>query len=223
MTERVVVITGAAGATGRAAAHAFAARGDRLVLIGRDEASLMDVRRELDYSDECILTVAVDLADLKALKAAAQKVEERFGAAQVLIHLVGGWTGGKTVPETDPADMDSMLRQHVLTTFNLFQAFGPQLERSGWGRLLTVSTPGVTRPAAKRGAYSAAKAAQENLFFTLGEELKEKGVTANIIVVNSIDAARTGKGTPPEEIVDAMLYLCSEEASHVNGTRLQLL
>ena len=88
-----------------------------------------------------------------------------------------------------------MLQQHAYTTFNLFQTFAPQLERAGWGRALTISTPAATRPVAKRGVYAAAKAAEESLFLTLAEELKNRGVTANILLVNSIDAGGTGKGT----------------------------
>ncbi len=223
MTDRVVIITGAAGATGRAAARAFAERGDALVLYGREAAGLEELREELDIPDQCILTQAVDLTDLEALKASAQEVERKFGNAQVLIHLVGGWTGGKTLAETAPADLDSMLQQHVQTTFNLFQAFAPQLEKAGWGRLMTISTPAAMKPVAKRGVYAAAKAAEESMFLTLGEELKDKGVTSNVILVNSIDAAGTGRGTPIEQIVAAMLYLSSEEASRVTGTRLPLL
>ena len=53
-------------------------------------------------------------------------------------------------------------------------------------------------------------------------ELKENGVTANIIQVRAIDVEKTGKGTTPEEIVAAMLYLFSEEAAKVNGARIPL-
>ena len=56
----------------------------------------------------------------------------------------------------------------------------------------------------------------------LAAELKENGVTANIIQVRSIDVEHTGKGTTPEEILGAMLYLFSEEASKVNGARIPL-
>jgi NAD(P)-dependent dehydrogenase (short-subunit alcohol dehydrogenase family) len=60
------------------------------------------------------------------------------------------------------------------------------------------------------------------MVLTLAAELKEQGVTANIIQVRAIDVGSTGKGTTPEEIVAAMLYLFSEEASKVNGARLPL-
>jgi NAD(P)-dependent dehydrogenase (short-subunit alcohol dehydrogenase family) len=220
--SKVVVITGATGATGGAAARAFAARGDSLALLSRDPAKLDALARGLGLSGERVLTQAVDLRDAAALRAAAEAVSAKFGAVHILIHLVGGWTGGKTLTETDLEDFKLMLRQHAHSTFNLFQAFVPHLVAAGWGRVLTISTPSASRPAAKRGAYVAAKAAQEALFLTLAEEVKGSGVTANLIVVNAIDVENQGKGATPDEIVAAMLYLCSDAGGAINGARLPL-
>jgi NAD(P)-dependent dehydrogenase (short-subunit alcohol dehydrogenase family) len=220
--NRVVVISGANGVTGKLAAQAFAARGDSLVLLGRDQTHLDSLARDFNLPSDRIHTQAVDLLDGQALRSAAEAVPVKFGAVHILVHLVGGWTGGKTIVETAPDDFNAMLDQHARTTFNLFQAFVPQMIKSGWGRVLTVSSPVVTYPAAKRGAYAAGKAAQEALFLTLAEELKGTGVTSNVIVVNAIDTERKGAGTTPDEIVVAILRLCSDEESKTNGTRLPL-
>jgi len=82
----------------------------------------------------------------------------------------------------------------------------------------------VPNPPGKEGIYAAAKAAQENLVLNLSAELKENGVTANIIQVRAIDvhATRKGTGTTPEEIIAAMTYLFSDEAGKVNGVRIPL-
>jgi NAD(P)-dependent dehydrogenase (short-subunit alcohol dehydrogenase family) len=110
----------------------------------------------------------------------------------------------------------------VWTTFHLFQSLGPKLASNGWGRVIIVSASTVPKPPEKRGIYSAAKAAQENLVLTLSAELKDKGVTANIIQVKAIDVENKGTGTTPDEIVSAMLYLFSDEAAKVNGARVPL-
>jgi NAD(P)-dependent dehydrogenase (short-subunit alcohol dehydrogenase family) len=90
--------------------------------------------------------------------------------------------------------------------------------------VIVVSPSTVPSPPAERGLYTAAKAAQENLILTLAAELKENGVTANIIQVRAIDedVSRKGTGTTPDEIVAAMLYLFSDEAAKVNGARIPL-
>jgi NAD(P)-dependent dehydrogenase (short-subunit alcohol dehydrogenase family) len=220
--SKVVVISGATGATGRAAAHAFAQRGDSLALFSRNQDNLDSLVRDLGLPEGRILARAVDLRDPDGLGAAAEAVSDKFGAVHILLHLVGGWTGGKTITETDPEDFKLMLRQHAHSTFNLFQAFVPRLTSAQWGRVIAISTPAASRPVAKRGAYLVGKAAQETLFLTLAEELKGTGVTANLIVVNSIDVEGRGQGAAPGEIVAAMLYLCSDEAAKINGARLPL-
>jgi NAD(P)-dependent dehydrogenase (short-subunit alcohol dehydrogenase family) len=139
-----------------------------------------------------------------------------------LIHLVGGWTGGKTLAEANADDLTFMLNQHVWTTFHLFQAYSPKLIASGWGRVIAISKSTVNNPTGKEGVYAAAKAAQENLVLTLAAELKESNVTANIIQVKAIDVENKGNGTTPNAIVATIQYLFSEQAGKVNGARIPL-
>lgn len=220
--SRVVVVTGAAGALGRKTAQAFAARGHSLVLLGHNQNKLDALTRDLNLPDDRLLAVAVDLRDGDAVHSTAEAVSVKFGGAHALIHLVGGWVGGKTLPEASAEDLESMLDQHVWTTFHLFQAFAPQLVKNGWGRIMVVSAATVTDPPGKTAIYTAAKAAQENLVLNIGAELKENGVTANIIQVRAIDvdATRQGTGTSPDEIVAAMTYLFSDDAAKVNRARI---
>jgi NAD(P)-dependent dehydrogenase (short-subunit alcohol dehydrogenase family) len=222
MNKKVVIITGATGALGSQAAHAFAERGHSLVLLDHGQEKLDALTRDLDLPAERFHASVVDLRDGQAVHAAAQAVSSKFGPAHALIHLVGGWVGGKTLVEASADDLVFMLDQHVWTTFHLFQAFTPHLIDNGWGRVIVVSASTVPKPPGKAGIYTAAKAAQENLVLNMASELKEQGVTANILQVRAIDAKNTGKGTTPAEIVAAMLYLFSDEASKVNGARLPL-
>jgi NAD(P)-dependent dehydrogenase (short-subunit alcohol dehydrogenase family) len=178
--------------------------------------------RHLNLPEDRIFAAAVDLQEGEAVRATAEAVSAKFGGVHALLHLVGGWVGGKTLVEASCEDLDLMLRQHVWTTFHLIQAFAAQLVENGWGRVMIVSPSTVSNPPAGRGPYTTAKAAQETLIVTLASELKEKGVTANIIQVRAIDAGGAGKGTTPDEIVAGMLYLFSDEASKVNGARLPL-
>ena len=219
---RTIVITGATGKLGKKTAEVFAALGHSLVLLDRNQDKLDALTGELNLTAERLLASMVDLRDGEAVRAAAEAAAAKFGGAHALIHLVGGWVGGKTLVEGDAKDLEFMLSQHIWTTFHLFQAFAPQMVKHGWGRVMVVSASTVPNPPGKTGFYTAAKAAQENMVLTLAAELKEQGVTANIIQVRAIDVGNTGKGTTPEEIVAAMSYLFSEEAAKVNGARLPL-
>ncbi len=220
--HKVILITGATGALGRKTAQAFAERGHSLALLDFDQAKLDSLARDLNLPDERLFTAIVDLRDAAAVHSARAAVDAKFGGIHGLIHLVGGWTGGKTIPESSAEDFTSMLGQHVWTTFHLFQSFMPLLEKNKWGRVITVSPSTVSNPPPKRGIYNAAKAAQENLVLTLAAELKESNITANIVQVRAIDVEGKGTGATPDEIVAAILYLFSDEAGKITGARIPL-
>jgi 3-oxoacyl-[acyl-carrier protein] reductase len=219
---RVVVITGATGALGSKTAHVFAAQGYSLALLDHNQSRLDSLVRDLNLPDERLFASVVDLRDGAAVHSTAEAITVKFGRIDALIHLVGGWVGGKTLPEASAEDMEFMLAQHVWTTFHLFREFAPKLISNSWGRVMIVSASTVPNPPGKAGAYTAAKAAQENLVLTLAAELKQSGVTANIIQVKAIDIENKGTGTTPDEIVAAMNYLFSDEARKVNGARIPL-
>ncbi|MBI4760755.1 MAG: SDR family NAD(P)-dependent oxidoreductase [Chloroflexota bacterium] len=219
---KTIVITGATGALGRKAAYVFAEMGHNLALLDNDAMKLDSLVKELNLPPDRLFASVVDLRDGQAVQDSAEAVSAKFGFVHALIHLVGGWVGGKSLPETSADDLTFMLNQHVWTTFHLFRAFAPKLAAAGWGRVIAVSASTVANPPGKSGAYTAAKAAQENLVLTLAAELKEHGVTANIIQVRAIDVENKGAGTTPDVIVAAMQYLFSEQAAKVNGARIPL-
>ena len=222
MENRVFVITGATGRLGQVAAQTFAEQAASLALLSTDQDKLDALARDLNLPSDRILTHAVDLLDPDAVQDSAEAVFAKFGRIDALIHLIGGWTGGKTIAESDADEFKFMLDQHVWTTIYLLQAFSPKLAANGWGRVIAVTSPLATSPSAKMGAYAVGKAAQETLLMTLADEFKGTGITANVIQVKSIDVKGTNKGTSPREIIAAMLYLCSEEAGKVNGARMPL-
>ncbi|MBI5822731.1 MAG: SDR family oxidoreductase [Chloroflexi bacterium] len=222
--KKTIVITGATGVLGNLAAKTFAERGDNIVLLDRDQVKLDSLTASLNLPSNRIHAQVIDLLDAQTLHDSAEAVHSKFGSIHALIHLVGGWVGGKTIPESSKEDFEFMLNQHAWTTFNLFQSFAPHIASAGWGRVIVVSQPVTVKPAARSAIYAAAKSAQESLALTLAEEYKDSGLTANIIHVKSIDIKGDAprEGTSPAEIVSAMLYLFSEDAGKVNGTRIPL-
>ena len=222
MNKKTIIVTGATGGLGQLVAKTFAAGGHNLVLLDRDSIKLDSLIRDLNLPSERLHAQSIDLINGQAVQDSAEAVHSKFGSVHALIHLVGGWTGGKTIPESDANELDSMLNQHVWTTFHLLKSFTPFIAESKWGRVIIVSKPETIMPAAKTALYTAAKSAQESLVLTLAQEFKESGLTANVIHVKSIDVKNEGKGTSPAEIVSAMQYLFSEEANKVTGARIPL-
>ena len=228
---RVAVITGATGSLGSVVAHSLGEQGVRLALFGTNAERLEKLVGDLKLPEEQVLTGAFDFTDSEAAGGAVDAVLERFGRVDMLVHLVGGWTGGTELKDVPASDLSNMLNQHVWTTFYLAQAFVPPLVANGWGRIIVVSSPLASKPPAKMGPYVAAKAAQEALVMTMAREVAGTGVTANVLHVRTIDAKherdqqptpKNANWTTPEEINAAVLFLCSDEAHVVHGARIPL-
>ncbi|MEK6221695.1 MAG: SDR family oxidoreductase [Chloroflexota bacterium] len=226
--NKVIVIAGATGDLGSVVTEKFSQAGARLVLLGRTIEKLQRLADELKLPEETLLH-PMDVNDPDSAIAASVIVKEKFGAADAYLHLVGGWLGGKPLVEVSKQDMENMLQQHLWSTFHMTKAFIPGMLAQSWGRIVVISSPNAHRPKGNSSAYAVGKAAEEALILSLSEEVKNTGVTANIVVVNTIDTKHERDITPtkknaywttPEEISATLLHLCSEEAKMINGARI---
>jgi 3-oxoacyl-[acyl-carrier protein] reductase len=229
--DRVTVITGATGGLGRVITRQLADQGLRLSLFSSNQNKLESLVREFGLSSERTHIRALDFRQPDAARIALQATLEKFGRADILLHFVGGWTGGVPLVDVEDVKLEEMLQQHVWTTLHLAKAFIPTFQANGWGRMIVISSPVAGWPVAKSGPYAAAKTAQEALLLALAQENRGTGVTANIIRVQTIDvkhqrdsepSPRNSSWTTPEEITAAVRYLISDEAAVVSGIRLPL-
>ena len=221
------MITGVTGSLGPTAARRFAERGANLVLVGSSAEKLEALGQSLGLPKERWLAVAAVLSQPEGARKVMDAALAKFGRVDILLHLVGGHIGGKPVPQVTEDEISTMLRQHLWTTFHLAQLLVPHMSANGWGRLIVITSPSAGAPPANGLPYAVGKTAEETLMLTLAEELKGTGVTANIIRVRMIDTPeeneqRSRSGTTPDEMSEALLYLCSDEAGMVNGARIPL-
>jgi len=231
LKDRVAIITGATGGLGTVVARQFAETGARLALLGRNSERLDQVFSNLGIGEDRFLLSTTDPTDPEAVESASRDVMAKFGRADILVNLVGGFIAGKKVVELPRNDLSNMIQQHVWTTFNLAQAFVPHLVANGWGRFLVISSPRALEPRGSSAAYAIGKAGEEILTLSLAQELKGTGVTANVILVRNIDVKHMRDQDPspenawwatPEEIAASIMYLCTDEAGMVNGARIPL-
>ena len=231
LAGKIVAISGAAGGLGPTVARAFFGAGATLCVAGR---SLDGLTKMLDYLKVPAaqrMATAVDLLDAASAKGWADEIQKRFGRIDIVLHLVGGYKGGTSISDIDPADWASMSDMLVRTTLNVARAFAGPLKTGGWGRFIGVTSPRAQAPTARTALYAMGKAASDALVLALADELRGTGSTANLIAVDSIDIPETrdaqqkkayGKSTPAEEIAAAMLFLCADDSATINGIRLPL-
>lgn len=231
LTGRVAMITGAAGPAGRAVTVALVGAGARVGMVGSNLERVEALARELGLDGDGWLAVGADLRDAAKARDAVGAVVERFGRIDVLVHLVGGWTGGIPASETPDDTIRSMLDQHLWTTVNTVRAVVPGMVAAGFGRIVAVSSPVVIETPARTAAYAVGKAAGETFLGALARETATTGVTVNVLRVRTVDAEglrdrepgpKTASWTTPDEIAAAVLYLCSPAAGAVTGARIPL-
>ncbi|MFH2039932.1 MAG: SDR family oxidoreductase [Chloroflexota bacterium] len=231
LEDRVVVVTGATGGLGKVAARIFSGQGSRLALISTGSQKLKELASELALPQDRVLTHVADLSQASAVQEVVDVILSKFSQVDILVHLVGGWSGGKPVIEVMADQVDFMLRQHLWTTYHLAQALLPPMLSRHWGRILVVSSPYASNPMANLAPYAIGKAAQEALLLTIAQEVKGSGVTANMLLVKTIDIQHERQHQPslsnaslttPEEICAQLLHLSSEAGSRINGARIPL-
>ncbi|MUL42231.1 3-hydroxybutyrate dehydrogenase [Streptomonospora sp. PA3] len=233
---RTAVVTGAAGGIGRACAERLHAAGADVRLVDRDAAGL----RALEEAGTGT-AAQVDLTDLDAAAEVAR-------GADILVNNAGVQTVAP-IEEFPPERFSLILRLMLEAPFRLAQAALPHMYAQGWGRIVNISSVHGLRASAYKSAYVAAKHGLEGLSKVAAVEGAARGVTSNCInpgyvrtplVERQIADQARAHGIGEDEVVDSVLlarsplkrliepsevaamaaYLCTPEASYINGASL---
>ncbi|AEW93193.1 MULTISPECIES: SDR family NAD(P)-dependent oxidoreductase [Streptomycetaceae] len=236
----VIAVAGAGGPAGRAVLRTLAEAGARVV--GADSsaerlAESVDAARYAAGGADVTGDI-VDLLDPAATRAWADRVEKNHGRVDGLVHLVGGWRGSPSFPETDlAADWTILHKLLIQTVQHTSLAFHDALLRSDRGRFVLVSAAGATKPTAGNAAYSAAKAAAEAWTLALADSFRKAGgesgpgAAATIVVVKALvhdemrrerPNAKFAGFTDVGELAETIAGVWDRPAEEVNGNRLWL-
>lgn len=171
--------------------------------------------------------IAADLT----LAAECVRVAAEAGPVDVLVHLMGGFAGGKPVQATDDETWDRMMNLNLRSAFYMIRAVLPGMIERKRGRILAAGSRTGVQPAATLSAYGASKAALISLIQTVALENKENGITANVILPSVIDTPANraamssmdhSKWVRPESIARLLVWLASDDASDVNGAAIPI-
>ncbi len=226
LSERTVIVTGAAGNLGSAVAKAFRAAGAKLALVDRAADRLPRSFPDLVGSPDHLLIPSIDLTDVDGVASMVAETLSRFGRIDVLANIAGGYRAGTPVHETPLEAWDFMLNLNARTVLIVSKAVIPHMLEQGSGKIVNVSTLAALKGRAKMAAYSASKSAVMRLTESMSAELKRKGINVNCILPSTIDTPQNREAMPnadfsrwtkPEAIADVILFLASDAARAVHG------
>lgn len=238
-SECCVLVTGAANGIGAALAQALLAQGARVIAFDQNATGLQAL--QATASPAQLFIAEVDISDAAAVNAAVEEGERALGPIDKLSCVAGILQMGKIVDLSD-AQWSRTFAVNVNGTFNVCRAVAPGMIARKRGAIVNVSSNAATTPRASMGAYAASKAAVTQMTRCLGLELAEHGIRCNIVSPGSTDTEmqramwRTGSsaerviegsladyrlGIPlrkiaqANDIVDSILFLLSDRASHI--------
>jgi NAD(P)-dependent dehydrogenase (short-subunit alcohol dehydrogenase family) len=235
----VIAVAGAGGPAGRATLQRLARAGAQVVAGDASPdrlAEAVDLAR-YDAGGAAITGDIVDLLDLDASRAWAARIEKDLGRVDGMVHLVGGWRGSASFPETDLADWDFLEKLLIRTVQHTSLAFHDALLRGPYGRYVLISAAGATQPTAGNAAYAAAKAAAEAWARALGDSFRKLGnpdhptAAAVVLVIKALvhdemrkqrPNAKFAGFTDVTDLADAIADVWTRPAQAVNGHRLWL-
>lgn len=226
-SNRVTVVTGAAGNLGMAVAQAFHSTGSKLALVDRTTGRklLPDPANSPDH----LLTSPTDITDPKSVAQMIDEVHRRFERIDILVNTVGVYRAGTPLHETPLSDWDFMLNLNARSVFLTCHEVIPHMLRQGYGKIINVASRAALVGEANHAAYSASKSAVVRLTESMAAELKDSGINVNCVMPGIIDtppnrAAMPGgnfsKWVSPEAVADVILFLASDAARAIHGAAL---
>jgi NAD(P)-dependent dehydrogenase (short-subunit alcohol dehydrogenase family) len=211
-----VLVAGGTGYLGNAVVR-------ELIGSGYDVAATWVLERERErLESEQVELIEADLFETEQVDAAVAAVSE----LEAVVNLVGGFSDGPRVHETDPDDFERMLRLNVMPGFLLARAAMPRLMERGGGAFVGVSARPALRPFAGAAGYISSKAAVLALVQALDAEYKGDGIRCNAILPSVIDTpanreampdADHAKWVPPEQIAKVVRFLVSDDSAPTSG------
>ena len=227
--DEVVMITGGAGALGKAAAAAFSDAGARVALVDVNDAALAAA---YPGSDARRFTVAANLMDAASTAKAVDSITARFGRIDALCNIAGGFRMGPAVHETTAQDWQFMLDLNAGTLLNAVRAVVPKMLAAGRGKIVNIGSGAGQKGAAQMGAYSAAKSAVIRLTESMAAELREKNINVNCVLPSVLDTPQNRKDMPdvdpskwvaPRDLARVLVFLCSDAARAIHGAALPIV
>ncbi len=236
--NRVAVVTGGGKGIGRAIASKLACGGAKLVLSGRDPKALEAACAEIQARGGEAVPFAGDVSKPADADQLCSKTLEAFGSADILVNNAG-ITRDNLVMRMSEDEWDQVLDTNLKGSFLCIRAFTRPMMKQRWGRIVNVSSVVGLIGNPGQANYVASKAGLVGLTKAVAKELASRHITVNAVAPGFIDTAMTaglnekvrealkaqiplGRLGSPEDVANAVAFLCSEDAGYVTGQVLSV-
>ncbi|MDF8266349.1 SDR family oxidoreductase [Luteipulveratus flavus] len=224
----VVVVTGAAGAAGPPVVRRLVAGGATVVAVDVDPTKLDAAVAGIEGPGR-VETAVVDLLDEPSTLAWGHELVQEHGQVDGLLHLVGGWRGGKGIVESDLADWDALHDSLIRTLQHASRALHDPIKESPRGRLAIVSSVQVDKPSATNASYAAAKAATEVWTRAVADSFEGSQAAATVVRIMALLTPAMQEAKPEakfkgfthvDQVAQTLVGLWDKPASEINGAIL---
>jgi len=237
LKNKTALITGGNSGIGLETARLFVTEGARVIVTGRNQATLDAAAKELGPN---AIAVAADATDVPTLEAAIKKGVEKFGKLDI-VFANAGIASNTPVGGTTVSAFEKVISTNLTAVFFTVQAAVAQMNDGGSvilnGSVISVlGNPGYA-------AYAASKAGVRAMARVMASELSPRAIRVNVVAPGAIRTpiwgpaiatpeaekafeVRIGRSTPlghigePENVAKTVLFLASDDAAHIQGQEL---
>ncbi|WP_200550841.1 YciK family oxidoreductase [Kosakonia sp. LAM2021] len=227
LNDRIILVTGASDGIGKEAALTYARHGASLILLGRNEAKLQQVTREIEQEGQQAQWFTLDMANCtpEMCQQLADAIAASVPRLDGVLHNAGLLGDVSPMSEQVPAVWSAVMQVNVNATFYLTQALLPLLLKSDCGSLVFTSSSVGRQGRANWGAYAVSKFATEGMMQVLAEEYQNRvrvncinpGGTRTKMRASAFPTEDPEKLKTPADIMPLYLWLMGDDSRRKTG------
>ena len=248
--DRVAIVAAASSGLGKATALELAAEGARVVINARNEEQLQNAANEVrSTTGSDVLTIPGDVTNEADVNRLISETKNRFGSIDILVANAGGPPAG-FLDDFDAQHFRDAVELNLISTINLCRLAVPHMRERRWGRIIAITSIAAKQPVENLILSNTARAGVLGFLKSLSQQIAADGITVNTVCpgyhlterlkslstsiaqkegVNVEEVyARWAASTPmkrigdPREFGAVVAFLCSERASYLTGTVIQI-